>query len=114
MKYPNLRYGNPLELQHYAQGMTTKELAKRLRRSERSVKDWLEGKKKIPFWVPELLRLQQFEHQQRMYQMNMKPVMKRLGVIQADAVIYQLRPRRSKPMKFPELVSVLSDIGKAA
>jgi hypothetical protein len=87
MKYPNLRYGNPLELQHYAQGIKTKELAKRLRRSERSVKDWLEGKKEIPFWVPELLRLQHMEYCQRAYQMNMQPVRKKLGLVYADNVI---------------------------
>ena len=55
MRYPNTRYGCPGELEHYAQGRTIKQLAKHLKRSERTVKDWLEQRKKIPFWVPELL-----------------------------------------------------------
>ncbi|WP_061537199.1 hypothetical protein [Collimonas arenae] len=70
MKYPNLRYGNPQAMNHYAQGIPLKQLAHRLRRSERAVSDWLKGTKKVPFWVPELLRLQRMEHDHIIHQMG--------------------------------------------
>lgn len=70
MRYPNLRYGNPAEFRHYADGRPLKQLARELRRSERSVHDWLTGRERVPFWVPELLRLRQFEHGQRVRQMT--------------------------------------------
>ncbi|WP_338340606.1 hypothetical protein [Burkholderia vietnamiensis] len=70
MRYPNLRYGNLTELRHYADGRTIKQLARELRRSERSVHDWLTGRERVPFWVPELLRLRQFEHGERVRYMT--------------------------------------------
>lgn len=88
MRYPNLRYGNPEGIKFYAQGMTVKELAKRLRRSERSVKDWLSGAKKVPWWVPEILRLQHQAHCEMMRQMGMAPVMKQLGLVTADVLVF--------------------------
>lgn len=70
MKYPNLRYGNPAEFAYYTTGHSTQEIAKRLRRSERSVTDWLSGKRKMPWWIPELLRLQHMEAAERRRQMQ--------------------------------------------
>ncbi len=61
MRYPNLRYGNPTELNYYAAGIPPRELARRLRRDERTVRDWLNAKARVPWWVPEVLRLQQME-----------------------------------------------------
>lgn len=86
MRYPNLRYGNPQELRHYAQFIPLAELAKRLRRSERSVRDWLSGAQKVPWWVPEIIRLQHMEHVERMRQMNMQPVARRLGLVTGDVI----------------------------
>lgn len=57
MKSPTRRYGNPEEFRYYTQGMTIPEIAQALYRDERSVRDWLSGARKMPFWVPELLRL---------------------------------------------------------
>jgi hypothetical protein len=82
MKYPNLRYGNPQAMHHYAQGIPLKQLAHKLRRSERAVSDWLKGTKKVPFWVPELLRLQAMEHDHIIYQMGIQPLRKKLGIVQ--------------------------------
>ncbi|CAI8692891.1 hypothetical protein [Burkholderia sp. IT-111MI5] len=70
MKYPNLRYGNPAEFSYYAAGRPLKQLARELRRSERSVHDWLTGRERVPFWVPELLRLRRIEHAQRVQEMT--------------------------------------------
>jgi hypothetical protein len=96
MKYPNLRFGNPQELGHYAQGMPLAMLAKRLRRNERTVKDWLSGVHKVPFWVPELIRLQNMEQENRLYQMNIRPTMARLGLVNKTAILYEF-PRPESP-----------------
>lgn len=96
MRYPNLRYGNPNEFAHYVQGIPLPEVAKRLRRDVRTVRDWLSGAKKIPYWVPELVRLQHMEHQNRLYEMNMRPTMLRLGIVTKTATIYEF-PRVESP-----------------
>ena len=88
MRYPNLRYGNPNEFAFYVQGVPVKDVARRLRRSERSVRNWLEGKEKMPWWIPELLRLQQFEHDQRARHMNMQPVRRQFGIVGAEIITF--------------------------
>lgn len=97
MRYPNLRYGSPNELRFYAQGITVKDLAKRLRRSERSVNEWLAGKRKMPWWIPEILRLQQIAHRDMMQQMRMSPVRKQLGIVSGTVIEFrQPAARKSK------------------
>lgn len=86
MRYPNLRYGNPNEFAYYVQGLPVKDVAKRLRRSERSIRNWLTGKEKMPWWIPELLRLQRMERNEQLRQMNMSPVRHRLGFVDADVI----------------------------
>jgi hypothetical protein len=61
MRYPNMRYGNPTEFRAYVKGIPLKDLAKQLKRSERTVSDWINEVKRIPYWVPELLRLRHVE-----------------------------------------------------
>jgi hypothetical protein len=73
MRYPNLRYGNPTELAAYVQGIPIAAIAKRLRRSERTVRNWLDGRQKVPWWVPEIIRLQNMESWEIRRQMNMLP-----------------------------------------
>ncbi len=88
MRFPNLRYGNPAELRHYALSFgTTAQLARTLRRSERSVKDWLSGAARVPWWVPEILRLKKLEHDQMVFQMTGRRVLARLGVVEAGEVV---------------------------
>jgi hypothetical protein len=82
MKYPNERYGNPEALKYWARGIPLHMLAYRLKRSKRCVSDWLNGVKKIPYWVPELLRLQTMEHENIIRQMRIAPLRKKLGLIQ--------------------------------
>lgn len=65
MRYPNLRYGNPAEFAFYATGIPLPELARRLRRDERTVRDWLSGRARVPWWVPEILRLKRMEAELR-------------------------------------------------
>jgi hypothetical protein len=86
MRYPDLRYGNSNEFAYYVQGVPVKDVARRLRRSERSVKNWLDGKEKMPWWIPELLRLQRLEHSHVLREMNMRPVRHQLGIVGADVI----------------------------
>jgi hypothetical protein len=86
MRYPNLRYGNPTELRHYAQFIPIKELARRLRRDQRTVRNWLTEREKLPWWVPEILRLQKNEHDDMLRQMNMQPRQLRLGLVAGNVI----------------------------
>lgn len=94
MRYPNLRYGNPTEMRYYAMGRSNADLARSLRRDERTVRDWLSGRQRVPWWVPEILRLRRMELDLRMRQMGMGALTPRLGVVGAD-VIALPQPKRS-------------------
>jgi hypothetical protein len=106
MRYPNRRYGNPTAMAHYAIWYgSTAELAKTLRRDERTVKDWLSGRARVPWWVPEIMRLQQMEHNDMVRQMTGREVLARFGVVApagdlVDAGI-RFKPERQKPQDDP-------------
>jgi predicted transcriptional regulator len=89
MKQPNQRYGNPAEMAYYVQGRPIKTIARELRRTERSVRDWLTGRKKVPWWVPELLRLRHMEHDVRLQQMGIGRLAPRLHAV--DGAVRELR-----------------------
>jgi hypothetical protein len=99
MRYPNLRYGNPQEMAYYSQGIPLSDLARRLRRSERSVHDWLSGRSKVPWWVPELMRLQAWERADRLRQMNMTPMIKKLGLRTAEIIPLHPQAESIEPIK---------------
>jgi hypothetical protein len=91
VRYPNLRYGNPTELAFYAVGVPLADLARRLRRDERTVRDWINGRTRVPWWVPELLRLKRLEADLRHRQMfwaipDAKPTTK-LGVVTESGAV---------------------------
>lgn len=94
MRYPNLRYGNPTELAYYAMGVPRERLARILRRDERTVRDWLSGRTRVPWWVPELLRLRHLEADLRHRQMGMGPLPARLGVV--TGAVLALAPQDGK------------------
>lgn len=93
MKYPHQRYGNPNEFAYYAVGISDKDMAKRLRRSEKSIKEWLSGKRKMPWWIPELLRLQRMEYAERMRQMQITPIIKRYDLSTAAITNFRVRKK---------------------
>lgn len=95
MRYPNLRYGNPSEMAYYCQGLQIHEIARRLRRSERSVRNWLSGRERMPWWIPELLRLQAMEQAERARQMGYAPL-RRLGVVKTGQVVEFPGPGRAQ------------------
>jgi len=95
---PNFRYGHQDELEFWMQGHSVKDIAKRLKRSERTVHDWLHGKRKVPWWVPEILRLQHYEYQDRLRQMGFEPLKTRLAI--ATVVILTF-PTPASPANAP-------------
>jgi hypothetical protein len=71
---------------YYAMGVPLPILARRLRRDERTVRDWLNSRARVPWWVPEILRLQRVEADLRHRQMGMGALAPLLGVVSADVV----------------------------
>jgi len=96
MRFPNLRYGSPTEFEYYATGIELKRLARILRRSERTVTDWLTGARPVPWWVPELMRLRRMEAVERHRQMGMGELLPRLGIVGADIIEFPA-PKTKKP-----------------
>ena len=103
MRFPNLRYGNPTEFAFYAMGRTHAELARALRRDERTIRDWLTGRAKVPWWVPEIMRLKrlaaELRHRQRCWALrpDEKPTYTRLGVVADDGALALHEPAKKKP-----------------
>ena len=88
MRYPNQRYGNPTAMAHYAMWYGTEAaLAKALRRDPRTVRDWLSGAARVPWWVPEVMRLQKLEHDAMVYQITSRQVATRLGVVDKCTIV---------------------------
>lgn len=107
MRYPNLRYGNPTEFAYYAMGRTHADLARVLRRDERTIRDWLSGRAKLPWWVPEILRLKRMELVDRQRQMfgaiAERRQYTRLGVVQPDTVLELRQPPEKKKPQMTDL-----------
>jgi len=108
LRYPNLRYGNPTEMAYYAMGRPLADLARSLRRDERTVRDWLSGRTKVPWWVPEILRLRRMELDLRMRQMGMGALAPTLGVVSGD-VLTLAQPEKEKPQTVLRLVDTAAD-----
>ena len=78
-------------------GMPVVDLARTLRRDERTVRDWLSGKQRMPCWVPEYMRLRQMEQAGIRRQMNMTALGPRLGIVRGDVVELAVRrPKKSR------------------
>lgn len=96
MRYPNRRYGNPTELAYYAMFQPLPELARRLRRDERTVRDWISGRTRVPWWVPEILRLKRMEaelrHRQMFWAMPDKKPLTKLGVVTGTGALVEPPP----------------------
>lgn len=86
MRFPNMRYGDPAELRYYTQGVPMKDLTRQLRRSKKTISAWLNGDTKVPFWVPELVRLRRFEHEQHMRQMGIGRQRAKLGIVRGAVI----------------------------
>lgn len=95
MKMPNTRYGDREAFVFYAGGRAPSELARTLRRSERSIRDWLSGRARIPWWIPELLRLRDMERREALRQMGIAKLPRKLGIVSGDVIHFP------KPMPKP-------------
>jgi hypothetical protein len=93
MQYPNTRYGNPEEFEYYAQGLSNRELAKQLKRSEKIISLWRKGDVKMPWWVPEIMRHRHFERIDRMRQMGMKIPTKQLPLFKNNVLPFRLEEK---------------------
>lgn len=111
MRYPNLRYGNPAEFEYYALGIPDIDLAKQLRRTVQTIRAWRDGSQKIPFWVPELLRLRRMEHNQRMQQMRIATNPQRFGTVSAAGELVAFSPRLVAPAS-PDKIVAFKQVGK--
>lgn len=98
MRFPNLRYGNPTEFAYYAMGRTHAELARALRRDERTIRDWLSGRARVPWWVPEIMRLKRLEadlrHRQMFWAVADKPSVHQLGLVGQAGELHLVERRR--------------------
>jgi hypothetical protein len=108
MQYPTIRYGNPAEFEYHARGIPLKVVAKMLRRSERSVRDWLSGNQKMPWWVPEVLRLRNIEWAEHRRQSGLKEPCLHLGM-RGNLVYFPLKSVRAwQPVEFALQAASLS------
>lgn len=93
---------------YYAMGRPLKDLARSLRRDERTVRDWLSGRARVPWWVPEILRLRRMELDLRQREMGMGPLKAKLGIVGADVIVLaqptQAPPETKKPQEPLQLV----------
>ncbi len=108
MRFPNLRYGNPAELVYYALSFGDSKtrihnLARYLRRDERTVRDWLTVRKKVPWWVPELLRLRDLEISAQLRSMGIDKLPVRLGIARRAGVI-ELATVTPAPKEKPQTI----------
>ena len=102
MKSLNRRYGNPAAMRHYAIYYgDVPTLARALRRSERSVRDWLSGASRVPWWVPELMRLQQMEHADTVRQITGRHIGARLGIVGAGGTVVDAGARFRPELVYP-------------
>lgn len=67
MKNKTKRWANPAEFEYYARAYSLHTLARILRRTPRTIRDWQLGNRPIPSWAPEVLRLRivEAEHYRR-------------------------------------------------
>lgn len=73
MFHPNRRYGDPAVLRAYTAGMPIQAIARQLHRHPRTIHDWMTGKRRLPWWVPELLMIRQQLAFYELRHMGIKP-----------------------------------------
>jgi len=89
MKYPNQRYGNPQEFIFYCRGKPIEIIAKRLKRSTKTIERYISGKTKIPWWINEYLRMADAEQNLRLQYMTNNKVLSKLGVVRGELIEFK-------------------------
>lgn len=73
MHDPSRRWANPAEFDYYARVYNARTLAKMLKRTSRTIRDWQRGARPIPSWTIDVLRLSNIEAEaarQRLYPLH--------------------------------------------
>jgi hypothetical protein len=104
MRFPNLRYGDPNLFIYFASSYPKDQrvrlLSRQLRRGESTIRAWLSGEVKIPWWVTEIMRLQRMEHAEMLREMGMRKLKPLLGTVKS-ATVYDMQPPRLEDPAFP-------------
>lgn len=61
MKNPSRHWVSPIEFEKLSSGLPRKQLTRLLRRCDRTIRDWQAGRRPIPAWTVDTLRLHQLE-----------------------------------------------------
>ena len=61
LKNASNRWGNANEFRYYCRGLPTRTIARMVRRTERTVRDWIKGHRPTPAWAVELVKLRELE-----------------------------------------------------
>lgn len=69
MKKPSRRWVSQSEFEHYTSGLSRKYLTRLLRRCDRTIRDWQSGRRPIPAWTVDTMRVHRFEKEQAWIQM---------------------------------------------
>lgn len=69
MKNPSRHWVSPIEFDKYTSGLPRKQLSRLLRRCDRTIRDWQTGRRPIPAWTIDTLRLHQIERNNMMDQL---------------------------------------------
>lgn len=114
MRFPNQRYGDPEHLKYYTQGWTLKTISKHLKRDEKTIQRWLSGKQKMPWWVPEFLRLERYEKYHQLQQMRVNPTLAKLGIVRGQVLdfpdIHAIRAQREYEASSKTIIEQMNDI----
>ena len=88
-------------LRFYSQGRSIQELSKILKRDEKTIKGWLDYKNKMPWWVPEILRLYQMEQADIRRQIFQSKQYAKLGIVKDNMLLFpNVSPhRQTSPAK---------------
>ncbi|WP_308921167.1 hypothetical protein [Janthinobacterium sp. J1-1] len=77
-------------------GIPLADLARILRRDERTVRDWLSAKQRVPWWVPQYMRLRHMERAERFRQMGFSSTHAKLGIVRGDVIVLaERRPKKA-------------------
>jgi len=91
------------EFDHYAAGIPSAALARRLRCTSATIAAWRSGRRPPPWWAAELLRLQEMEALDLARQMGYAKALPRLGIVRGEVIDF---PSRRPPPAPAQLVSV--------
>lgn len=70
MRAHDHRWANRAEFEHYAAGLSARLLCALLHRCERTLRDWRSGRRPIPVWAVERLRLHAMETRETLRQIT--------------------------------------------